>query len=333
SAAIAIYALALWLVCAECGAQAQPAPAPAAQPVFILKTALQKSVILTGEPVFIRLHATCVSRQSSEFATQPYWGASVHAMIASANAPEFRYTGLSDAAARPEVVYDFDPGETREIRVLDHAICYKERDDFSPEGFVFAQPGEARIKLEWSFRDLSGEKVLRPEPFALRIEAPRAPADVKTWEAIQGDKALALALQNGVCDAAAAPKIEALLKTYPDSAYAPYLRVAWLGELAFQEAGGTAAQLQQRLRQGLAESVVIEARAPDFFLMDEVIYRRALCYDRLGDPGKAMDQIMEMMERYPYSSRVVKVHKFMRRYVLRLREGGDPAYLWTLCEK
>jgi len=312
-------------------AQTPSSPATGGEYAFRFETGLVKPRVLIGEPVYLSIYATCLAMPPSappvEFDIQPYFGAGLRTTISWPDDLDLRYAGIREPGAYPDIAYQFSLGETRNFHPFDNAICYKLKDDHSDEGFVFRRPGTASIRLEIGFKLSGAFRVYRSKPLALEIAAPSTPADVKVLEAIEKDKALALALQNGVCRSEDCARIEALALAYPDSTYAPYLRYALLGGLALDESSGVE-ERQRRLRKALEVGAQMMRLDAGYYHLDEAMFRCASCYDRLGQPAKAGDEIQELMRRYPFFWRIVPAEKLFRRYVLRGEAPKDMP--WSL---
>lgn len=316
------------LVVASSAASVCFAQAPGAMPRLHFATGLVKSRILVGEPLFVYVYATNASKYPVTLSFPMRWSSGAEATIAWPDRAPLQYVGLSERTKTPQAGYRLDPSETRETRVIDHSICYKLADEHSDEGFVFDRPGRATVQLKLFYKVIDAPQVLEPRPFAVEVVAPEREADRAALEAIKADRGLAICLQSGVASPSYFEIVEAFVERFPDSTYTPYLRFALVGGLTFSKSDEPL-EFEAWLKRGVEAARAFRRDYPDFYQLDEVMYRQAYCHDKLGQAREAMDRIMEIMRGFPECWRLSVSDPLLRRYVLP--EETIATAPWSLC--
>ena len=302
---------------------------PSAPTLLTWTVAPARAEILVGEPLYLRIHVRADPDRTVELALRPYWDDSLRLVITRLHEAPLRYGGPGEAAMAPEVRYALDPGEAREIRPLQRCVLLKAADTHSGAGLVFSEPTEALVQLAILCKVNDVSAVYGSDPLLVRVVAPSRADDRAVLAALMANQGLQMALQTGDCeDETLLGDLDLLLSEYPESTYSPYLALALMNGLSARST-----REAEVFRAGLEKALEIAGQMENdlgrFFLMDEILFRQAVCHDRLGRPDQAMERLQRLQERFPHSGLILENHPLIRKYLFRLESAQSPN-LWTL---
>jgi len=297
---------------------------------IVFRPVFRKSRVLVGEPAVIALYATNITSEVLEIGSQFRAAGHVGVIIGwpEGRLPE-RFCGLERPSESPSATYELLPGETREIRFADNVVYYKLEDEDSAEGLVFDHPTTVSVNLTLKyFINRTQGKGYDSGAFPLQVVAPAQKEDIEALADLRANKDWQRALQRIQCWPEQIAAMEAFVKKYPNSTYAPYFQLAILSSLAIDRPDSSS-RFEENQKKGLTIADDLEKLHPDFVMMDAAEYLRALCYENLGQPEQTMNELMRLARQFPHCSWAHKDDALMGRYIFH-GDKRTPLVPWSL---
>jgi hypothetical protein len=262
-----------------------------------------KAKYVTGEPIFLSIKVTNISKEKLEFASVLSPTSDVEIQIYRPERFPWRYKGIFKIALFPRTVYKIKPGETRTIR---YNLIYDEK---STDGFLSADAGEITfvVRMMYTINDKIRKIVAFP-PVTINVED-ESGDNAEAFSMLR-DEEIAKTLTKGIADEGQLDVFKNVAEKLPDSLFAQYALYTISGYKMDQF----------RKDEPTTSPAVLEPldtlvkKYPDFPLMDYVYYRYAVYYHLLEQPDEVRHWLAKLYYTFPESPKIRRGDPLFKEY-------------------